>query len=420
MHKIPKWPPCTPGLRTVPKTGVIYVTSRAQEVGFTSTSEEWANLGQGAPETGALVPDTTDNLLPIPVHADLNEYAPVAGLPALRERVAELYNAFYRKGKMPYTAENVAISGGGRLALTRLAAAMGEINIGHFLPDYTAYEELLTIFKAFHPIPILLSEENNYHISLRALEAEILGRGLSAILLSNPCNPTGQLIRHGALKNWVSLMRETACTCIFDEFYGHYIYGPEADSPLSAAQYVEDVDRDPIIIVDGLTKNWRLPGWRICWTVGPKDVIEAVTSVASFLDGGAPHLLQEATLPLLEIDRVQEQSHLLRSVFSRKREYVLERLTTMNIAVDVPPQGAFYCWANLSRLPEPLNDGMQFFEEGLKRNVITVPGEFFDVNPGKRRRKSRYQQYTRISFGPSMRVLERGLDAIEGLIEDFS
>ncbi|MGF1581571.1 MAG: pyridoxal phosphate-dependent aminotransferase [Gemmataceae bacterium] len=420
MHKLPKWPPCTPGLRSVPKTGVIYVTSRAREVGFTPTSEEWANLGQGAPETGPLVAEAVDEISHVPVHADLNEYAPVAGLPALRERVAELYNALYRKGKMPYTAENVAISGGGRLALTRLAAAMGEINIGHFLPDYTAYEELLTIFKAFHPIPILLSEENNYHINLRTLEAEILGRGLSAILLSNPCNPTGQLIRHGALKNWVRLMRETACTCIFDEFYGHYVYGPEADSPVSAAHYVEDVDRDPIIIVDGLTKNWRLPGWRICWTVGPQDVIEAVTSVASFLDGGAPHLLQEATLPLLEIGRVEEQSRVLRWVFCRKREYVLERLETMNIAVDVPPQGSFYCWANLSRLPEPLNDGMQFFEEGLKRKVITVPGEFFDVNPGKRRRKSRYQQYTRISFGPSMQALERGLDGLEGLIKDFS
>ena len=69
---------------------------------------------------------------------------------------------------------------------------------------------------------------------------------------------------------------------------------------VSAAEFVDDVDKDPIVIVDGLTKNWRYPGWRISWTLGPKAVIEAIASAGSFLDGGANHPFQNASLPLLD------------------------------------------------------------------------------------------------------------------------
>ena len=79
--------------------------------------------------------------------------------------------------------------------------------------------------------------------------------------------------------------------------------------------------------------------------------------------------------------------------------------------------GGFYIWADLSGLPAPLNDAMKFFEAGLLEKVITVPGIFFDVNPGGRRIKHRrYSDHCRISFGPEMSVLTRGLDALERVI----
>ena len=82
------------------------------------------------------------------------DYAPVPGLWELRRAVAELYNELYRRGQpSQYTERNVCICAGGRSSLTRAVAALGEINLGHFLPDYTAYEELLDIFKLFTSIP---------------------------------------------------------------------------------------------------------------------------------------------------------------------------------------------------------------------------------------------------------------------------
>ncbi len=103
------------------------------------------------------------------------------------------------------------MSGGGRAALTRAAASLGAVNLGHFLPDYTAYEELLDIFKAFTPIPILLEGERGYAFTVDDLRREVHGRGLSALLLSNPCNPTGKLVQGEELGRWVDLSRELDC-----------------------------------------------------------------------------------------------------------------------------------------------------------------------------------------------------------------
>src|SRR3954447_6630744 len=141
--------------RPVPRTGVIYVTTEAMKAGFHPGDAAWCNLGQGQPETGPL-PGSPARVPAVNIDPNDLEYAPVPGIWELREAIAALYNRLYRRG-MPsqYSAENVSVSGGGRTALTRAAASLGAINMGHFLPDYTAYEELLDIFKAFTAIPIM-------------------------------------------------------------------------------------------------------------------------------------------------------------------------------------------------------------------------------------------------------------------------
>ncbi len=409
-----------PGFRNVPRTGVIYVMHKATERGFHYENPAWANLGQGAPEVGPL-PGAPERIDTITFDPNRNEYGPVTGQVELRQKVADMYNALYRKGKRSqYTYENVSIAGGGRVALTRLAAALGNINMGHFLPDYTAYEELLSVFKAFTSIPILLDPDDRYHVPYETLKREMLGRGLKALLISNPCNPTGQLVEGNELQRWVQMARRYRTSLILDEFYSHYIYTGEPESGpklVSAAEYVEDVNTDPIIIVDGLTKGWRYPGWRISWTVGPKEVIDTIASAGSFLDGGANNPFQMQVLDLLEPECVLQDSAATQAHFRHKRDYMLERLYAMGITVEAEPMGTFYVWANLEELPEPLNDGLQFFKAGLEENVITVPGVFFDVNPERRRTHARYRHYSRISFGPEMAALERGLDALEKVIE---
>ena len=86
--------------------------------------------------------------------------------------------------------------------------------------------------------------------------------------------------------------------------------------------------------------------------------------------------------------------------------------------LDLAPDGTFYCWADLSALPPAINDGMSFFRAALKQKVICVPGEFFDINPGKRRsgRPSRFRQYVRFSFGPEERSVAEGAARIRSLV----
>ena len=426
LHPGPPDEPATfAAFREVPRTGVIYVTAEANRRGFAAGADDWCNLGQGQPETDAL-PGAPPRIDTVTVASSDLEYAPVAGVWELREAIADLYNQLFRKG-MPskYSAENVAVSGGGRAALTRVAASLGHINLGHFLPDYTAYEELLDVFRLFSPIPILLESERGYAFSAADLRREVMGRGLSAVLISNPANPTGKVIGGDDLADWVGVCRDLDCALIADEFYSHYVWRPDlaAQGGIStAARYVEDVDRDPVVILDGLTKNWRYPGWRVTWTIAPKKVIESVASAGSFLDGGGTRPLQRKAIELLDPQATLAETRAIHTEFVRKRSKLLNGLRDLGFTVDLPPEGTFYVWASAQHLPPSIADGMSFFRAALDRKVITVPGDFFDVNPGKRRggRASRFRRHLRFSFGPPMAKLEIALDRIRTLIAEAS
>jgi aspartate/methionine/tyrosine aminotransferase len=416
-------PPGIPAFRPVPFTGVIFVMAEAGQRGYRYGHPDWCNLGQGQPETGPL-PGAPPRLRQIEIGVDDQDYAPVPGIWELRRAVAELYNGLYRQGKRSqYTERNVCICGGGRASLTRAVAALGQVNLGHFLPDYTAYEELLDIFKLFTSIPILLDGTGGYRFGLDDLEREIMGRGLSALLLSNPCNPTGKVLVGAELDGWVRLARELSCALLIDEFYSHYVWRetPEAGGLVSAARYVDDVDADPVVLFDGLTKNWRYPGWRCTWIVGPQQVIEAVSSSGSFLDGGGSKPVQRAAVPLLAPEIVGAETGAIREAFLPKRRILLEGLREAGVRFDLEPEGTFYCWGDISGLPPAIDDGMSFFRAALERQVICVPGEFFDVNPGKRRsgRPSRFRHYVRFSFGPEEATVVEGVRRIQELVRAY-
>ncbi|KAL7414969.1 aminotransferase [Mrakia frigida] len=410
-----------PGVLHPGSTGVIYTSDRAAANGFTDTDLEWANMGQGAPEVGP-IPGAPVRLSTVSLEdINVNEYAPTTGIKPLREKIAHLYNTLHRSGKASqYTFENVCVVPGGRAGMSRVAAVVGDVFAGYQLPEYTAYSDCFTSFKRLIPIPTVLTAEDSYKLDIPSLKKEVKEKGLSVVVASNPRNPTGQVIAGDSLSSLVQMTREMEVTVVLDEFYSFYMYEDEFKGrSLSAAAEVEDVNEDSVVIIDGLTKGFRLPGWRVCWIVGPKDLISAVSQSGSFLDGGANHPLQVAALELLEPERVRRDIISLQDHFRIKRDYCLQRLSEMGLPVSIPPVATFYIWLDLSSLPEPLNNGLSFFEEALKEKCIVVPGIFFDVNPSKRRDlfHSPCHHFVRLSFGPPMPQLEKGMDAIERLIK---
>ena len=118
---------------------------------------------------------------------------------------------------------------------------------------------------------------------------------------------------------------------------------------MSAARYVDDVDADPVVLFDGLTKNWRYPGWRCTWIVGPQPVIEAVSSSGSFLDGGGSKPLQRSAVPLLApavVARGDGGDPRRRSCASGA--ILGEGLREAGVRFDLEPEGTFYWWGDVS------------------------------------------------------------------------
>jgi len=173
-----------------------------------------------------------------------------------------------------------------------------------------------------------------------------------------------------------------------------------------------------------LTKRFRLPGWRISWILGPKAFIKAIGSCGSYLDGGAAHPFQEAAVPMLEPNLVLKEMQALQKHFKAKRDFVIKRLR--EIGFDIPdnkvPNSTFYIWLDLRCLPEAINDGLNFFKACLDEKVIVVPGIFFDLNPSKRRDlfDSPCHHHVRLSYGPRMDVLKKGLDGIERAVNKYT
>jgi N-succinyldiaminopimelate aminotransferase len=121
---------------------------------------------------------------------------------------------------------------------------------------------------------------------------------------------------------------------------------------------------------------------------------------------------------LLDDAHVAAETNAIHTAFRAKRDRLLAGLARLGIGTDAPPDGTFYIWGKVDGLPPPLDDGMGFFRAALEKQVIAVPGEFFDVNPGKRRsqRASRFRRHVRFSFGPAMDNLETALARLEALI----
>ena len=403
-------------IRDVPFMGVIWAVHEASKLGYFNGHPEWVNLGQGQPEVGPLA-GAPPRIEQIALEPSDHAYGGLGGIDPLRDAVAAYVNRLHRDGRKPYTRDHVAVASGGRLALSRIFTALARSRVGYQTPDYTAYEDY---FRAhadrITPVRVEAPEATGFLVTpedVAATEADVF-------LLSNPNNPTGQALAGDALKRLVDDARGADRLLVLDEFYSHFAFtdsGPAAEA-ISGAAYVEDVDRDPVLIVDGLTKSFRYPGWRVGWVLGPPDIMETIQRVASALDGGPSIPAQRAGIAALEPAQADGETLAVRAEFARKRDTIVAGLRDMGIRIPAPPTSTFYVWADLSGLPEGLRDADAFFHAALKHKVMTVPGRFFDVDPlGENKGASRFRTWMRFSFGPSHDQVVDGLTRLRTLVD---
>jgi aspartate/methionine/tyrosine aminotransferase len=223
------------------------------------------------------------------------------------------------------------------------------------------------------------------------------------------------------------MARSRGTTLLMDEFYSHFAYAADGAAMagiggVSAAPFVEDVNADPVLIIDGLTKCFRYPGWRVGWVVGPREIIQKCTAAGSFLDGGPSRPIQRAAVEVLPPARADQELAAMRRGFALKRKMTVDALKALGVRFPAHEHGSatsgtFYVFGDVSRLPAPMNTGDGFMREAFKHRVLTVPGEFFDVNPGHGRTgTSPLKSFVRFSFGPPKENLAAGLARLAEMV----
>lgn len=413
-----------PMVRYVPYMGVIWTVNEASKLGFYNGHPDWCNVGQGQPEVGTIegAPDRIESLKLQPSDA---AYGPVGGTLEVREAIADWVNRTYRKGMSQYTAENVSFACGGRLALTRLYSIFKDgARIAYKNPDYTAYEDYLYPLRHnCELIELRAEEKDGFTVPVERFENFMHDVRPNAFVFSNPCNPTGQVIKDEAMDRYINAARKENCLLGADEFYATFSYnedGSPAEKAVSALPYVKDINRDPVIVFDGLTKGFRYPGWRAGWAIGPKYLIEMINRAASAVDGGPSTMVQRGVIEELAEGHAEAELLATRKEFAVKRKMMMEGLAELGIHTPAnQPLGTFYLWASIENLPGKLSDADYFFHACLQKKVITVPGHFFDVRPFRVRPTNEpYRHWVRFSYGPNRQTIKTALGRIAQVIKE--
>ena len=422
--------------KNFPTSGVVEVMEKARQKGYSPSDFSWLNLGQGSPEISEIKGDfpRIQNISKTNQYAG---YSPVAGLKSLRQKIADNYNLLFRKDKKSqYSYKNVCITSGGRPALVKILAITQEANFGYLTPDYASYAGSMTVFPHLNYIPIPISREAGFKINVDYIIECIQKFGLKFLLLSNPCNPSGQVILDQDLTKLIEACEAEGCFLIHDEFYSRFIYpnsglfkNSQASSfklgqSISAAKQIQDVEQDKVFLIDGLTKSWRYPGFRFGWIIGPSQGIQKISSVSSFLEGGVSHPTQIAVLDLFNLPQQKNKAFLdwfeestlnIQKTFNQKRTLLLAKLLKLGFKIRSEPLGGFYIFADISGLPAGFTKDMDFVEKLLEHKIITVPGRYFDLNPRNLRSKNNLTSFVRFSYGPPFEVIKKACDKLESI-----
>ena len=382
--------------RPVPRTGVIYVTTEAAKRGFSHHRSGLVQPRARAARDRPAARRAAARAARVTIDVDDQEYAPVAGIWELREAIAgALQPALPARDAVavPRRERRASRAAGARRSRARRPAS-GTSTSATSCPTTPPTRSCSTSSRPSRAIPILLEGERGYAFSADDLRREMHGPrplGAAAVEPVQPDRQAGAGRRARALGGARARARLRApprrvlLALRLDR-------APPGRLPVeSAARYVEDVDRDPVVLFDGLTKNWRYPGWRVTWTVGPRagdrggrqrrlvprrrrlasrcsappSRCSPTTHVVAETEAIHARLPREARPPAAGAraprrrDRPRARRHVLRA--GAASTSCRRRSTT--------------AWA--SSAPRSSS------------KVIIVPGEFFDVNPGKRRHRPR-------------------------------
>ncbi|MBZ4646815.1 MAG: aminotransferase class [Clostridia bacterium] len=339
------------------------------------------------------------------INEGFTKYTPASGMPQLREAVCR---KFKRDNGLDYSPEQIVVSNGAKHSLVNAFMAICDPGDEVIIPApfWVSYPEMV---KMADGVPVFLntSEENNFKFTVEDLKKAITAK-TRALVLNSPSNPTGMVYSREELKEIAEVAVQNNIYIISDEIYEKLIYdGMEHTSIATFGNEIKDLT----IIINGVSKTYAMTGWRIGYTASNAKIAKVMGNIQSHATSNPNSIAQVAAIAAL--DGPQDDIEVMRKAFIERRDYMVDRINSIEGLSCSKPQGAFYVMMNIKSIlgkefyGRVITNSDEFADVLLeKANVALVPGSGFGA-----------EEYVRWSYATSMQNIVEGLNRIEKFIK---
>jgi aspartate aminotransferase len=331
------------------------------------------------------------------------KYTPTPCFPELRAAIAEKFN---KENGLPYKPEQITTGAGGKHCLYMAFMALLDPGDEVIIPSpyWVSYPEQVKL--AGGTAKVIRGEESNgFKITPGQLERAI-GPRTKVFVINSPSNPAGHAYTPDELKALAEVLAKHPQVVVFsDEIYEKLIYG--------GLKFVSFATLHPSLLDRTLTfnchsKSFAMTGWRIGYIGGPRAAIDAINKLQSQMTSHITSFTQVPAAIALSDPRGAQSVEQMRQEFEQRGRHMWERLSALPKVTCVKPQGAFYCFPNVSAYfgrtvgGTRITDAVSFAAALLEQvHVAVVPGN-----------DSGFETHVRLSFATSMQQIDKGLDRI--------
>lgn len=324
-------------------------------------------------------------------------YAPADGTPELKKSIIRYTEEYYHRKVNP---ENVIASGGAKQAI--MVALQAILNpqeeVVYPAPYWVSYPDMAKLCGAVGVAA--LPEDGTFYPRLKDIEMRV-GSYTRAIIINSPNNPTGAMYSEEFIADIVDFCEKKGIYLIMDDIYHRLIF--DGKKPFSAYNYTKkSVEESKIIVVNGVSKQYAMTGFRIGWAVGNKKLIAAMANIQGHQTSGPSVLLQKAAAGAL--NGIQSGVESLRVTLENNRNVLVGLLRSFSGVKVHVPDGTFYCFADFSAYEKDSQKLSQFLID--KVMVLTVPGKEFGLDG-----------YLRISYCGTIKEIVDGVERMKWALD---
>ena len=362
-------------------------------------------VGFGAGEPDFNTPDHIKTAAAQAIADNVTRYTPASGTLALKEAVCLRMK---EDCGLDYRPSQAVVTSGAKhcvyIALRALVDPGDEVILP--APFWVSYLELVKMVGGV-PVVVTAQESAGFKITAEQLAAAVTPK-TKALILNNPCNPTGMVYSKEELAAIAQVCVERDIYLISDEIYYGLMYdGAEFTSVASLGAEV----KERTILINGVSKSYAMTGWRIGYLLADERIAKVMSDYLSHSTGSPSSISQAAAEAALTgpQDCVEE----MRRAFEERRNYIVSRVNAMDGVSCIKPEGAFYIMMNIERQlgrtlhGELIQTSDDFCAALLKHGLVaTVPGSGMGA-PG----------FVRWSYANSMDNIKKGMDRLEKFLE---